>query len=156
MKKIMLLLLAVFFVYLLHAQDKTIKVPATYEKIVAGENIKLVLTEADPGELLVKGKKETQITVRDGVLFIKKADCCKPGNITVYVPVKHIKSIELNDGASAYSRGQLQSGAMTVYVKGTSYFDLKSTGFIKVVYDPAVELDIRKVRNEKLLTIAAE
>ena len=141
MKKINLLLLAVTWVILLNAQGKsspvyTITVNEEYEKILVGENIKVILTEDVPGTVSTTWKNEIQLTVTDRVLSVKKLVYGNPGKVTVYIPVQRLKSIELNEGSSAYSNGQLLSNKLTVYVKESSYFELKSKGIIKAVSVP--------------------
>lgn len=141
MKKIILLLLAVTWVILLSAQGKsspvyTITVSEAYEKILVGENIKVILTEDLPGTVSTTWKNEIQLTVTDKVLSVKKLVYSNPGKVTVYIPVQRLKSIELNEGSSAYSNGQLLSSKLTVYVKESSYFELRSKGIIKVVSVP--------------------
>lgn len=138
MKKIILLLLAVTWVILLKAQGKsspvyTITVIEAYEKILVGENIKVILTEDVPGTVSTTWKNEIQLTVTDRVLSVKKLVYSNPGKVTVYIPVQRLKSIELNEGSSAYSNGQLLSSKLTVYVKESSYFELRSKGIIKAV-----------------------
>lgn len=147
-------------VILLKAQPKASQFRVTamneaFEKISVGEDVKVVLTEWPGKSMTITGKPEAEISITNGVLNVKKQTCCKRGSVTVHIPVQKIKPIELNEGASAYSDGQLQSDNLTVYVKGAAYFELKSRGMINVVYDEELELDIRKVRNEKLLRIAA-
>lgn len=141
MKKIILLLLAVTWVILLKAQGKsspvyTITVNEAYEKILVGENLKVILTEDVPGTVSTTWKNEIQLTVTDRVLSVKKLVYSNPGKVTVYIPVQRLKSIELNEGSSAYSNGQLLSSKLTVYVKESSYFELRSKGIIKAVSVP--------------------
>lgn len=157
MKKLLLLALAIACVTLLKAQPKTsqtrlITMSDSYEKVKVGDDVKVVLTEGLNKTITVTGKPEVILTVANGVLSVKKQLCCKPGPVIVYIPVQGLKSVEMNEGSSAFSNGQLQSDNLTVFVKGASYFDLKSRGSINVVYDDPLELDIRKVKNQKLLT----
>lgn len=158
MKKFLLLFLAVICVILLKAQGKsspahTVTLNGVYEKIWVGENIKVVLSEGVPGTVSVKGNQEAEVSVQDGVLFVKKRPGFKSSSVTVHIPVREIKSIELNGGSAAYSDGQLQSDNLTVFVNGATYFELKSKGMIKVIYPEELELDVKKVRNEKLLQV---
>lgn len=159
MKKYILLLLAIGCVILLKAQPNpqlsVIPVNEVYEKIKVGENVKIILTQWPGNGIVSKGESEADITVKAGVLSVNKKACCKKGVITVSLPVRQIKSIELNEGSSAYTEAPLQSATLTVYVTGVSYFELKSTGMINVVYDEGLELDIKKVKNEKLFKAAA-
>lgn len=158
MKKIILLLLAVACVILMKAQSKSsqlhiLKTNEAYEKISAGENVKIIFTQWPGNGITIKGKDKADISVKAGVLSVKKKSCCKKGIITVTIPAQGIKSIELNDGAFAFSEGQLQCDNLVVFVKGSSYFDLKSNGMINVVYDEGLEPDVKKVKNKKLLQV---
>jgi len=159
MKKVILLLIAAGCVILLNAQPKssqlhTVTVNETYEKINVGEDVKVILVERPGKSITITGKSETELTVKEGVLYVKKQPCCKKGIASVEIPVQKIKSIELNDGSSAYSEGQLQSESLTVYVNGAAFFELKSKGMINVVYNEELELDVKKVKNEKLFQVS--
>lgn len=159
MKKIFLLLLASFFVYLLHAQNsraagQTILLTAGFEKIQAGNDVTIILTEGVPGAVHIKGKAQASVTVTDGVLYIKKDQCCNGGSIVASISVQGLKSVELNEGSAAFSKGQLLSDRLTVILNGDSYCELKSKGSIKLVYKNDLDLDLIRVKDYRLLETA--
>lgn len=138
MKKIISIVIALGCFTLLNAfkanpLSYSIKVNEEYNKILVGENIKVVLTADETEKVSVSKANQIQLTVVEKVLTVKKLVNADAGIITVNIPVRKIKSMVLNEGASVYSKEQLMLDRLIIYVKDNSHFELRSKGIIKVV-----------------------
>ena len=116
---------------------KEIAITAGFNKIVAGNNIQLVLIQ-DPNKssVIIKGDKNyidvIKVNISNGVLTINSRKNVKGRNIKIYVPVSTLTSLAVSDEASVTTDGIVKLDNLKVTVEDGSLVNLHVIGSVRV------------------------
>lgn len=136
------------------APAKTI-IPLTekFHSIVINDDIAVVLTESNDTEITISGEDKyvsrVDYTVSNGKLTISSKKGFLKNRVVVYVPVKNLRSIEVNGESKVSNKGWLLSPELKVIVNGLAKIELYNKGEVVFESDAAIDIEFQKWVNKK-------
>lgn len=120
-----------------------------YNMIVVNDDIDIVLTQSTESEIRVIGHEHdvrlVKYRVRNGVLVIESNKGSLKGKVTVFVPVRNLKTVEINGRSFVRSNGILSSKNLLVIVNDEAKLDLRNYGKINFKTDIDIVLEFEKM-----------
>lgn len=131
---------------------RKIETTSSFEKIVVGNNINLMLV-TDENEITVEGNaayvNDVVITNKNGILSVNSNDWHTAQKIIVYVPVKKLSALEITGFAKVMAADIIDTPALNVLINGNCMLGLQTTGHITLQHPEDIEFTFEKVKNRK-------
>lgn len=131
---------------------KEIVLTSGFEKIVAGADIHLVLVQdVNKSTATITGDDKSieavNITITKGFLTVTSKKNLKNRDVTIYIPVSKLTSLELRNDASVTTNGILIISDLKVLIHAGSKVDMKVIGNFQV--EPVDDCDFVYEKFEK-------
>ena len=137
--------------------SKTISVSSDYNKVSVGKNISVVFMNMPASVAVIKGNDKSldkvDIKVVDGTLFITAKWGARLNSTTIYLPVKDLVQINLQQDSKIHNEGIMKCNDLTVYFADGSCASLVTQGNVKfkgsgeteLIYERYLTFDIKRV-----------
>ncbi|PWU03690.1 MAG: hypothetical protein C5B52_03000 [Bacteroidetes bacterium] len=125
----------------------------SYSSVTVSSGVDVLLIEKDSKIATVQGIEKfvdaISFTEKDGQLFIssKKGS----GKAVVYLPVSHLKNLQLNGDSRAYTVGQINSPELKLTISGNCDFGISNFGKVTIIHTEDCDVAYKWVDNSKMV-----
>lgn len=113
-----------------------VNLPASFQTIEVEGEVRVLLTNETPDELIYKGNRKDvsriRSIVKDGKLIIDATAKRTFDELVIYVPVGSAKSLVVKGNAQVYSAETIRTNALEIVLKGETYLKVAHRGPVKV------------------------
>jgi hypothetical protein len=134
---------------------KEVKLTAAFDRILISSGVDVLLIEGESQTVTIQGPQKyvDAITVRekDGELIIGSKREGGSARAVVYLPVNHLKKIQVNGEARIYTVGMIHSPELLLNIMGNCDFGINNQGKITIVHSDEFEVEYKWLDNRKLV-----